>query len=146
MKTKANALITVFAKNLKKLMHRDGYTQSELARRLGVKPQTVQKWVAAKSTPRSQSLIKLAKVLKTEPGNLIQRQPRNGKATKANQPETESVDRLLTNPTVTVLSDHQLLKLLFNIPKLPACIRQLAKRLNHALEEIASLRKQLNLN
>lgn len=142
----AKSINTVLAKNLKRLMRQNGYSQSELARRLQLKPQTVQKWTAAKSVPRSHTLVKLAKILKTEPGDLISGPPRNGKITSAGQSGTDSVDRLLSNPLVVDLPDYKLINLINKMSKVPDCIRQLAKRLEATLGEIANLRKQLNQN
>lgn len=48
-----------------------GLSQSELARRLGLSPQAVQKWEAGVSTPRNSKLGDLAMVLGTSMGYLI---------------------------------------------------------------------------
>ena len=48
-----------------------GLSQSELARRLGLSPQAVQKWEAGVSTPRNSKLGDLAEALGTSMGYLI---------------------------------------------------------------------------
>lgn len=45
-----------------KLLKETGWSQAELARRIGVSQQTVQQWVSGKSTPKPASLDKLTEV------------------------------------------------------------------------------------
>lgn len=44
-------------------MRRRGLTQTELAKRVGVYPQTVSKWLNGETTPRPPAIAKLANVL-----------------------------------------------------------------------------------
>lgn len=52
-----------FADRLAEARERAGFSQSELARRIGVKPQSVQQWEGAGTTPRSHRLASLAMAL-----------------------------------------------------------------------------------
>lgn len=52
-----------------------GLSQSELARRLGLSPQAVQKWEAGMSTPRNSKLEDLSRILRTSMRFLIDGDP-----------------------------------------------------------------------
>lgn len=56
---------------LKALRKRKGFTQGELAERLGVEQPTVQRWEAGKREPSLGQLIELANALDVEPSALI---------------------------------------------------------------------------
>lgn len=56
---------------LKSLRQRKGWTQGDLAERLGVEQPTVQRWEAGKREPNLAQLLELAKILEVEPGALI---------------------------------------------------------------------------
>lgn len=58
-----------------------GLNQSELARRLGVSPQAVQKWEAGVATPRHNKLTEIASVLETRAAYLVE-----GEEQKAQKP------------------------------------------------------------
>lgn len=47
---------------ISKLLQETGWSQAELARRIGVTQQTVQQWVSGKATPKASSLDKLVEV------------------------------------------------------------------------------------
>ncbi len=57
MNTNSNAK---FALRIEQLLAEKNWSQSELARRVGVSAQAVQQWIKATSTPRQKTLAKLA--------------------------------------------------------------------------------------
>lgn len=61
----------LFSKNLRTVRKAKGLTQTELARRLFVTPQTVSKWEAGISFPDIENLCKLTTVLQTTPDRLL---------------------------------------------------------------------------
>ncbi|MGV2834638.1 XRE family transcriptional regulator [Pseudomonas shirazensis] len=67
-----------------------GLSQSELARRLGLSAQAVQKWEAGKSTPRNAKLTALAGILGTTVGFLLQGE--NGDTDTLKAPELSDID------------------------------------------------------
>lgn len=99
--TKRNAhkrpekLKLVFAKNLNFLLDKHGMSQSDLARRIGVKPQSVQGWASARSLPRGQTLLKLSKVLGIKPGDMMQEISITTDADKPKQPKRAIRSRLI---------------------------------------------------
>ncbi len=58
------------AKRIENCRHSMNISQSELARKIGVTPQAVQKWEKAKNLPRGTTLHKLADVLGVSPAYL----------------------------------------------------------------------------
>ena len=58
------------AKRIENYRHSMNISQSELARKIGVTPQAVQKWEKAKNLPRGTTLHKLADVLGVSPAYL----------------------------------------------------------------------------
>jgi len=62
----------IFARKLQNAMARAGVNQSELARELGIRPQSVQSWCAGQTMPRSQFLAQIAKRLNVTVLELMQ--------------------------------------------------------------------------
>lgn len=56
-----------FDTRLRTAMERAGINQSELARRLGIRPQSVQGWVSGESEPRRHRIDQIARVLEVSP-------------------------------------------------------------------------------
>lgn len=59
------------AKNLKILMDRAGYSNSQFARIMGVDPSTITKWLAAQVSPRLKDLDRIARHFGISSGALI---------------------------------------------------------------------------
>ncbi|EAU9939783.1 helix-turn-helix domain-containing protein, partial [Salmonella enterica] len=55
-----NSVESVFQRRLKEVLNKLGYSQSELARRMGVTPQAVQRWCNGLGEPRKSALEKLS--------------------------------------------------------------------------------------
>ena len=64
--TKHKEGINLFNENLKKLRKEKGYTQEELAAKVGVVRQTVSKWEKGLSVPDADILCKIAEILDTD--------------------------------------------------------------------------------
>lgn len=59
------------AKRIKRLRRDSGLSQTDLANRLHLTPQSVQQWEAGVTTPRGKNLERLAKVLGVAPASLM---------------------------------------------------------------------------
>ncbi len=55
----------------RQLLRTSGYTQIELARKLGVTQALVSKWVTGRGTPKTVTISKIAKVLKVSTDEVI---------------------------------------------------------------------------
>jgi len=73
-----------FADRLKESRQSYGFSQSEIANRLGIKPQSVNQWENGTTTPRGHRLDKLASILKTNAGWLMYGIVTDGNATLLN--------------------------------------------------------------
>ena len=63
--------VTLLAANIRAAREQLCFTQTEVARRLYVTPQTVSKWECAIAVPDLANLCRLAKVLGTTPNALL---------------------------------------------------------------------------
>jgi transcriptional regulator with XRE-family HTH domain len=60
-----------FRAALSKALLRSGLKQYELAQRVGVNPSSIVGWLKEGSIPRGETLLRLAKVLALDPGDLV---------------------------------------------------------------------------
>ena len=61
----------VFAENLRAKRRELGYTQRELAQKLGYSEKAISKWESANALPPSSVLVKLADILRTSIDSLM---------------------------------------------------------------------------
>ena len=60
----------IFAENLNRIMREKGYSQRELARRLGTSPSAINFWCTAVNVPRAKKMDRLCEVLEVAPTEL----------------------------------------------------------------------------
>jgi transcriptional regulator with XRE-family HTH domain len=75
---------TTLASNLKALMPERGLDQAELARRSGIKANSISRYLAGLNMPRPAHLVKLAAALEVEVRDLLAEEPAAGPATAPN--------------------------------------------------------------
>lgn len=101
----------IFAKNLNYLLSQHDMSQSDLARKVEVTPQTVQTWVSGKSMPRGQALLRVSSVLGVEPSDIIQDKMLD--IDKPKQPKRAIVGELIN--TLNWLDDATISTTRFNL-------------------------------
>ena len=67
-----NERLKVFAHNLTTYMNQLGYTQKDIAEKLGVTQQAVNTWTTGKNSPRMDKAQKLAHILNVEISDLVE--------------------------------------------------------------------------
>lgn len=77
--TKAERLL--FAHRIKDLLRQRGLTQSQVAKKLGLVPQTVQQWTTGKAMPRGNTLNELATVLEVDAKTFFEEPEQGGVST-----------------------------------------------------------------
>lgn len=106
------AISSSVGRRLREARERLGWTQAELAQRLGRTPTAISYWEGGQRSPGLDDLIDLAEALQVSPADLLQRSPRvvaRSQAALLNiQDLAEAVDRALEHP-----------RSLFDLPEVP---------------------------
>lgn len=100
------------ANRLTELRKEHGYSQEELADKLGVSRQAVSKWERAEASPDTDNLIELARIYGVSLDELLE-------FNKENKEENSSVKREFAHKSVTIEkdSDNKKLHIDINLPK-----------------------------
>ena len=95
----------IFSENLKRLMEEQNLTQADVAKSIGVSPQTVNTWVRGIALPRMGKIQRLADYFRGDKSDLLE-DTANNKKTYYSDPEVgKIVNELKDRPDLRVLLD-----------------------------------------
>ena len=95
----------IFSENLKRLMEEQNLTQADVAKSIGVSPQTVNTWVRGIALPRMGKIQRLADYFRVDKSDLLE-DTANNKKTYYSDPEVgKIVNELKDRPDLRVLLD-----------------------------------------
>ena len=95
----------IFSENLKRLMEEQNLTQADVAKSIGVSPQTFNTWVRGISLPRMGKIQRLADYFRVDKSDLLE-DTANNKKTYYSDPEVgKIVNELKDRPDLRVLLD-----------------------------------------
>lgn len=93
----------VFKENLRYFLEINGWSQADIARKLGVSTATAAKWATVESMPRVDKINKLADWFGIKSSDLLE--PRNNEPYYDNSKSRELAEFLYKNPEYSVLFD-----------------------------------------
>lgn len=93
----------VFKENLRYFLEINGWSQADMARKLGVSTATAAKWATVESMPRVDKINKLADWFGIKSSDLLE--PRNNEPYYDNSKSRELAEFLYKNPEYSVLFD-----------------------------------------
>ena len=95
----------IFSENLKRLMEEQNLTQADVAKSIGVSPQTFNTWVRGIALPRMGKIQRLADYFRVDKSDLLE-DTANNKKTYYSDPEVgKIVNELKDRPDLRVLLD-----------------------------------------
>ena len=95
----------IFSENLKRLMEEQNLTQADVAKSIGVSPQTFNTWVRGIALPRMGKIQRLADYFRVDKSDLLE-ETANNKKTYYSDPEVgKIVNELKDRPDLRVLLD-----------------------------------------
>jgi transcriptional regulator with XRE-family HTH domain len=95
----------IFSENLKRLMEEQNLTQADVAKSIGVSPQTFNTWVRGIALPRMGKIQRLADYFRVDKSDLLE-DTINNKKTYYSDPEVgKIVNELKDRPDLRVLLD-----------------------------------------
>ena len=95
----------IFSENLKRLMEEQNLTQADVAKSIGVSPQTFNTWVRVIALPRMGKIQRLADYFRVDKSDLLE-DTANNKKTYYSDPEVgKIVNELKDRPDLRVLLD-----------------------------------------
>ena len=95
----------IFSENLKRLMEEQNLTQADVAKSIGVSPQTFNTWVRGIALPRLGKIQRLADYFRVDKSDLLE-DTANNKKTYYSDPEVgKIVNELKDRPDLRVLLD-----------------------------------------